>query len=47
MAPSPLDKQQYTTQLADEFSHGFSCFVRFMEVKMASLDAIWLFSVWM
>ena len=35
----------FTTRLADEFGHGFSYFVWYVEVKMASVDAIWLFLV--
>ena len=32
----------FTTQLADEFSHGFNYFVWYVEVKMTPMDAIWL-----
>ena len=35
----------FTTWLADEFGHGFSCFVWYLEGKMATMDAIWLFSL--
>ena len=32
----------FTTRLADEFGHGFNCFVWYVEVKMTPMDAIWL-----
>ena len=32
----------FTTRLADEFGHQFSCFVWYVEVKMAPIDVIWL-----
>ena len=35
----------FTTQLADEFGNGFSYFVLHVEVKMAPVDAFWLFTV--
>ena len=35
------------TRLAGEVGHGFSCFVYFVEPKIAPTDAIWLFSVYM
>ena len=34
-----------TTRLADEFGHGFSCFVWHVEVKIAPMEVIWLFLV--
>ena len=34
-----------TTWLADKFSHGFSCFVWYVEVLMAPMEVIWLFVV--
>ena len=33
-----------TTWLADKFFHEFSCFVWYLDVKMAPMEAIWLFS---
>ena len=36
---------EFNTRLADEFDHGFSYFVSYAEVKLAPMDAIWLFSV--
>ena len=48
MASYPLDKQTAScnsTWLAVEFGHKFSCFVWYVEVKMASMDAIWWFLV--
>ena len=45
IAPSPPDKQTAGLihhQLTDEFGHGFSCFVWYVEVNMAPMDAIWL-----
>ena len=33
----------FTKRLADEFVHGFSCFVWHVEVKMAPMEVIWLF----
>ena len=46
----PLDKQTAIfnsphNYVADEFSYGFSYFVWYVEVKMAPMDVIWLFSV--
>ena len=35
----------FTTQLSDEFGHGFSCFMWHVEAKMAPMDAIWLLLV--
>ena len=48
---SILDKQPaianyITTQLASEVGHGFSCFVCYVEHKIAPTDAIWLFSLY-
>ena len=34
-----------TQWAADEFGHGFSCYVWYVEVKTAPMDAIWLFLV--
>ena len=34
-----------TTRLADEFVHGFTCFVWHVEVKMGPIEVIWLFLV--
>ena len=36
---------EITTWLVDEICHGLDCFVWYVEQKMASVDAIWLFSV--
>ena len=42
----PLTRRQMavinmiTTLLADEFGHGFSCIVLYVEVKMVPMDAI-------
>ena len=36
-----------TTQPAGDFGHGFSCFVCYVEPKLAQPDAIWLFSLYM
>ena len=41
----PMTSRQpvvFTMQLADEFSHGFSCFVWYVEVKMVPMNVIWL-----
>ena len=49
MALSFLDKQTadwLTTWMADEFGLAFSCFMWYMEVKMAPMEVIWLFLVW-
>ena len=46
IAPYLLDKQIArcnSLRLADKFGHEFSCFVRYVEVKMAPMDVIWLF----
>ena len=45
MDPSPLDKQAAGCDkyMADEFGHKFSCSVRYIEVKIAPMDVIWLF----
>ena len=44
--PWQVDGQLWiTTQLADEFGHGCSCFVWRMEVKMALMEVIWLLLV--
>ena len=32
----------FTTELADEFGHRFNCSVRYVQVKMIPMDAIWL-----
>ena len=44
ISPWQADSQLwFTTWLADVFGHGFSYFVWYVEVKMAPMDAIWLF----
>ena len=35
----------FITWLADEFGHGFSCFMWYVKVKMAPMEVIWLFLV--
>ena len=50
MAPYPIHKQTASCnsphmQPADEFSHGFSCLVWYVEVKVVPIDVIWLFLV--
>ena len=43
--PCQADSQLwFTTRLADEFGHRFSCFVWHVEVKIAPMEVIWLFS---
>ena len=43
ISPWQADSRLYfTTRLADEFGYGFSCFVWYVMVKMAPMDAIWL-----
>ena len=34
-----------TTQLAGEVGHGCNCFVCYLEMKIAPIDIIWLFSL--
>ena len=43
ISPWQADSQLYfTTWLANEFGHWFSCFVWYVVEKMAPMDAIWL-----